>query len=86
MTWGIPNDYIAAVVLALVAAWICVWCRRQEAAVSAVVELLADDDADLLAEGMALVRNSETPIYAAVRFEHDLANLREDMAAFGGES
>lgn len=34
----------------------------------------------------ALVRGSETPIYDAVWYEQNLANLREDMAAFGDES
>ncbi|GGO86729.1 hypothetical protein GCM10011584_09760 [Nocardioides phosphati] len=94
MTAGIPNDYIAAAVIGLVIVGLCVWavrdfCREQRATAQAMVrvsELLNGDDARLLDEGIALVRNSETPIYDAIWYEHNLVNLREDMAEFGGES
>lgn len=94
MSAGIPNDYIAAAVIAVACLVMLRWAqwmdrRAQEAADAIwapIADILSTSDAELLGEGMALVRNSETPIYAAVRYEHDLRNLREDMAAFGGES
>lgn len=94
MTAGIPNDYIAAAVIALACLVMWLWARwmdrRAQKAADAIwapiADILSTSDAELLDEGMALVRNSETPIFEAVRYEHDLRNLREDMAAFGGES
>lgn len=87
-------DYWAALVLIATCLVIWQWARwmdrRAQKAADAIwapiADILSTSDAELLDEGMALVRNSETPIYAATRYEHDLRNLREDMAEFGGES
>lgn len=94
MTAGIPNDYIAAAVIAVTCLVMWRWARwmdrRAQKAADAIwapiADILSTSDAELLDEGMALVRNSETPIYPAVWYEQNLRNLREDMAAFGGES